>query len=150
MEVEAPFEHQSVTVGRAGGRRRAPRRRRPAAASATGGESRIVVRRGRRRAGGGQHRQRPPFLLREVGLDHVLGDRRAEVAVLAVLGEDHAGDLRVVARREEHEPAVVAQVLVGALRARCLPWIEITCAVPVLPATSRPVDARRGRRCRRR
>ena len=32
-------------------------------------------------------------------------------AVHAVLGEDHAGDLRVVARREEHEPAMVAQVL---------------------------------------
>ena len=38
-------------------------------------------------------------------------DRRGVGAVDAVLEEHHAGDLRVVARREEHEPAVVAQVL---------------------------------------
>ena len=60
--------------------------------------------------------QRPAFLLGEVGVDDVLGDRRGQVAVLGVLGEDHAGDLRVVARREEHEPAVVAQV---ACRCSC-------------------------------
>ena len=36
--------------------------------------------------------------------------------MLGVLGEDHAGDLRVVARREEDEPAVIAQVDLGIAR----------------------------------
>ncbi len=82
-------------------------------------------------------RQRPAFLLRVIGLDHVLGDGRAEIAVLVVLAEDHAGDLRIVLRGEEDEPAVVAQVRSAAVR-RALPSFEITCAVPVLPDTSRP------------
>ena len=65
----------------------------------------------------------------------MLGDRRAEIAVLGVLGEDHAGNLRLVVRREEHEPAVIADVHAGPATA-AFPWFEITCAVPVLPATS--------------
>ena len=52
--------------------------------------------------------------------------------------EDDAGDLRVVARREEHEPAVVAQVLGRSCRPRPRPVFEMTCAVPVLPETSWP------------
>jgi hypothetical protein len=58
-------------------------------------------------------RQRPPFLLREERVEHVVRDRARRSAVNAVLEEHHAGDLGLVARREEHEPAVVAQILVG-------------------------------------
>ena len=126
-------------------------RRRPASATSIGGSVGIGV-----GSGGGagtgagwQRRQRPPFLLREVRLDDVLGDRRAEVAVLVVLAEDHAGDLRVVRRREEHEPAVVAQVAVRCRAPPARPWFEITCAVPVLPRR-RARECARGRRCRRR
>ena len=58
-----------------------------------------------------------------------------QVAVLGVLGEDHAGDLGVVARREEDEPPVVAQIDGAELRASAAlrPCSEMTCAVPVLP-----------------
>src|SRR5687768_4923149 len=77
----------------------------------------IWIRLGRaRRRNGSQRRKRAPFLLGEIRLDHVLGDRRAQVAVLVVLAEDDAGDLRVVARREEDEPAMVAQVSAAAPR----------------------------------
>ena len=75
------------------------------------------------------------LLLGEPRLHHVLRDRRGEVAVLGVLGEHDAGNGRILRRREEHEPAVVAQVAVAA-GARALPWLEMTCAVPVLPPTS--------------
>ena len=64
-----------------------------------------------------------------------------QIAVLGVLGEDDAGDLRVVARREEHEPAVVAHVHLAA-PAALAPVSEMTCAVPVLPETSRPSISR--------
>ena len=63
-----------------------------------------------------QQGQRQPFFLGEVGLDQVLGDRGAQVAVLVVLAEDHAGNLRVVLGREEHEPPVVAQVAAAVAR----------------------------------
>ena len=118
VEVEAPFEHQAI-----------PRYRPPVGPAAhvarvghvgrraRGGEPRFVGWRG-----GCRRRQAAAaaFLLGEVGFDDVLGDRRGQIAVLAVLGEDDAGDLRVVARREEHEPAVVAQVL-RCLRGRAVP-----------------------------
>ena len=61
-----------------------------------------------------EHRQRLPFLLGVIGRDDVLRDRRAEIPVLGVLGEDDASDHGVVPRREEDEPPVVAQILVGA------------------------------------
>ena len=89
-----------------------------------------------------QHRQRPAFLLGEIGLDDVLGDRRGEEPCSPCSAKIDAGDLRVVARREEHEPAVVAQVLAALPRRARRPWFEITCAVPVLPATSRPAIRR--------
>ena len=66
----------------------------------------------------------------------MLRDRRGVRAVHAVLEEHDAGNLRVVARREEHEPAVVAQVLGRSCRRAACPWFEMTCAVPVLPDTS--------------
>jgi hypothetical protein len=42
----------------------------------------------------------------------VPGDRRREVAVLAVLGKDDAGKLGIVTRHHEHEPSVIAQIFV--------------------------------------
>ncbi len=56
-----------------------------------------------------------------------------QVAVLGVLGEDHAGDLGVVARRKKDEPAVVTQILARLRAGRLAALSEITCAVPVLP-----------------
>ncbi len=65
----------------------------------------------RRRAGlRRQRRQRTAFLLGEIGFHRVLGDWGAQIPVFGVLGENHAGDLRLVVRREEHEPAVIADV----------------------------------------
>ena len=98
---------------------------------------------------GGGGSGRPSFFAKNVSrMCCAIG--AAFAAVIAVLDEDDAGNLRVVARREEHEPAVVAQVLVGLAAAAAVPWFEMTCAVPVLPDTSSPVDARACRRCRRR
>src|SRR5205823_1529241 len=52
--------------------------------------------------------------LREERIQHMAPDRRRrDAAMAAVLDEDRSCNLRIVARREEHEPAVVAQVLVG-------------------------------------
>src|SRR5690348_2626175 len=56
---------------------------------------------------GRRRRQRPPFLLGEVGFENVLRHRGGVGAVDAVLEEHDAGDLRIVARREEREPAVI-------------------------------------------
>ena len=100
------------------GRSRRRRRGRPQAPARPA--RRRAARRARRCAGRGQHRQRQAVLLGEERLHHVLGDRRGRRAVLAVLGEDHAGDLRIVTRREEHEPAVVAGVHApGGARRSC-------------------------------
>ena len=89
----------------------------------TPGESGSGVSRGSGVAAGGSTGSGLPFLLGEVGLDQVLGDRGAQVAVLVVLAEDHARDLRVVLGREEHEPAVVAQVAAAvACRLRGPGW----------------------------
>ena len=68
----------------------------------------------------------------------MLRDRGADDAVLGVLGENHAGDLRIVARREEDEPAVIAQVHLVPRRRRLSPCYRDDLAVPVLPETSRP------------
>jgi len=43
-------------------------------------------------------------------------DTGGVAAVNAVLEEHNAGDLRIVFRREEHEPAVVTQVAGGLIR----------------------------------
>ncbi len=88
-------------------------------------------------AGGGYGGIGLPSFFGEVGVDHVPGDRRGARAVLGVLGEDHARDLGILGRREEDEEPVVAQVALGPARA-LLALIEMTCAVPVFPATSRP------------
>src|SRR5438094_703190 len=67
--------------------------------------------------------QRAPFLLRKERIENVMRDERRVRAVYAVLEEHDAGDLGIVARREEHEPAVVAQVL-GRLAGRRLPLVR--------------------------
>ena len=87
---------------------------------------------------GGQCRKRQPVLLRKVRLDDVLGDRGAEVSVLVVFAEDHARQSRGCpsARRTRTSRDRAGRDRVP--RAACRPSIEITCAVPVLPATSRP------------
>src|SRR6185312_7233825 len=73
-------------------------------------EAQVLVRRRRR--------QRLAVLLGEERRQDVMRDRGGVGAVDAVLEEDDAGNLRVVARREEDEPAVVAvvDVLVLGLR----------------------------------
>ena len=91
---------------------------------------------------------RPSFFAKNVSSMWCATQRRV-AAVHAVLEEHDAGDLRVVARREEHEPAVVAQVLVGLARPRPCPAFEMTCAVPVLPDTSCPGILRRAARAAR-
>ena len=62
--------------------------------------------------------QRSSVQLGEIGREDVVGDARGVAAVDAVLEEDDAGDGRVIAWREKHEPAMVAQVpqLARALR----------------------------------
>src|SRR5207244_2764368 len=60
-----------------------------------------------------RRRQRTSFLLREERVEDVMRDRRGVRSVNAVLEKHDAGDLGLVARREEEEPAVVAQVLVA-------------------------------------
>src|SRR4051812_34781091 len=58
--------------------------------------------------------QRSPFLLREERLQDMPGNRRSgDSAVPAMLHEYDSGDLRVIPRREEYEPPVVPQILVG-------------------------------------
>src|SRR4029077_13686544 len=60
-----------------------------------------------------KHRQRASFALCEERFEHMFRDRRRRrTAMAAVLDEHHPGDLRVVARREKHEPAVVPEILV--------------------------------------
>ena len=132
-----------------------PARRQSAAASCATGSAGLrrhfFWRRRRRLPGRGERRQRLAFLLRVIGRDDVLRDRRAEIAVLGVLGEDDAGEHGVVLRREEDEPAVVAQILVGAalgrlaalqrdhLRRAGLPR-DVTPGNPAAPAGAGGVD----------
>src|SRR6185503_15763494 len=61
---------------------------------------------------GGGWRQWLAVLFGEECFEHVFRDRRGPgAAMTAVFHEHDAGNLRVVAGREEDEPAVVAQVL---------------------------------------
>ena len=105
--------------GHAGGRRR-----RPAAAAASAP------------AAAGR-------LLGEIRLDHVLGDGRAEVAVLAVLAEDDAGDLRVVLAAPRTRTSRDRAGPGRSCRARA------PCPGSKSPAPCRSCPTRRGRRpCR--
>src|SRR5262245_46110055 len=63
-----------------------------------------------------RRRQRLAVLLGEVGRQDVVRDRGGVGTVNAVFEEDDAGDRRIVARREEDEPAVVPQILPAARR----------------------------------
>src|SRR6478672_12333994 len=56
-------------------------------------------------------RQRTSVLLREKHIENVMRDGRRVRSMNAVLQEHDAGNRRMIARGEEHEPAVVAQVL---------------------------------------
>ena len=75
---------------------------------------------------------------------------RAEVAVLAVLREDDAGDLRVVLRHHEHEPAVIAQILIGLAARALLALVRNHLRGAGLAGDVAARDACRDRRCRRR
>ena len=88
------------------------------------------------------------LLLGEKRVQDVLRDGRRVRAMNAMLEEHHAGYLRIVARSEEDEPAVVAQ-LPWCSRGRSLPALEITWAVPVLPDDVVPLDPRVARAGRR-
>ena len=91
---------------------------------------------------------RPSFFAKNVS-SMCCATSAAFAAVDAVLEEHDAGNLRVVARREEHEPAVVAQVLVVLPGRGACPAFEITCAVPGLARRRRsPSTCALAARCR--
>ena len=134
MQIQASFEHVSSRLRDA--------LRAPGFAWATGGAGSCKDGSSRWGLGSGagidELRQRLAVLLGEVGLHDVLRDRRRGRAVLVVLAENDAGDFGIVARREEDEPAVVAEVALGTAGGFPAARSEITWAVPVLPETSLP------------
>src|SRR5512132_768264 len=62
----------------------------------------------------GSRRERLPIVLGEIRVQDVVRERGRVRSVDAVLQKYDAGNLRVVTRCEEHEPAVVAEIAVGA------------------------------------
>src|SRR5207237_9907549 len=80
-------------------------------------------------------------LLREIRRQDVMRHGGGVRTVEAVLEEDHSGNRRVVARREEDEPAVVAQIL-AAPRGRQASGVRDHLRGARLAADVVPFDAR--------